>query len=265
MGLVKYGLGDYGRTGQYIARQVARWSRQYAELQTEHIPAMEKLAAWLPENVPPEDPTTIVHGDFRLDNLMFQSPAGGYPVAAVDWQTPGQGPATADVAYFMGAGPLPDDRRAMERGLVHDYLEALSGYGGIIGEVRDGLDDKSDIVYTALEEVALPPPWHRGRVQLIGDAAHASLPHMAQGAAMACEDAVVLAELCALDLPMEERLARFMSRRYERCQYVQKVSHAMADSQQDYTPETVAKVQAFLTREFPAMWEKNHARLAEPI
>ena len=56
----KVGLADYGRSGQYIARQVARWSKQYAELKTEEIPAMEKLAAWLPQNIPAEDPTTIV-------------------------------------------------------------------------------------------------------------------------------------------------------------------------------------------------------------
>ena len=49
---VKVGLGDYGRSGQYIARQVARWSKQYAELKTEDIPAMDKLSAWLPENIP---------------------------------------------------------------------------------------------------------------------------------------------------------------------------------------------------------------------
>jgi len=60
---------------------------------------------------------------------MFESPAGGYPVAAVDWQTPGQGPASADVSYFMGAGPLPEVRREIERGLVDDYLGALAGYG----------------------------------------------------------------------------------------------------------------------------------------
>ena len=151
-------------------------------------------------------------------------------------------PLTRETMYMFLVTTEPENAHKPREQLAPLLRQALSGYGGIIGEVRDGLDDKSDIVYTALEEVALPPPWHRGRVQLIGDAAHASLPHMAQGAAMACEDAVVLAELCALDLAMEERLARFMSRRYERCQYVQKVSHAMADSQKDYTPETVAKV-----------------------
>ena len=92
------GLGDYGRTGQYIARQVARWSRQYAELQTEHIPAMEKLAAWLPENIPPEDPTTIVHGDFRLGNLIVH-PTEPRIVAVLDWELSTLGHPLCDVAY----------------------------------------------------------------------------------------------------------------------------------------------------------------------
>jgi len=74
-------------------------------------------------------PNTVTHGDYRLDNLMFATAAGGYPVAAVDWQTPGQGQATSDISYFMGAGPLPDLRREIERGLVDDYMAALSGYG----------------------------------------------------------------------------------------------------------------------------------------
>src|SRR4029434_7213892 len=74
----RVGLADYGRSGQYIARQVARWSKQYAELKTEDIPAMDKLSAWLPEHIPagdPElgDPTTIVHGDYRLGHLIVPS------------------------------------------------------------------------------------------------------------------------------------------------------------------------------------------------
>jgi hypothetical protein len=73
-------------------------------------------------------PLTVTHGDYRLDNLMFASPAGGYPVAAVDWQTPGHGPGVNDVSYFMGAGLLPDDRRAVERELVRGYGEALRDY-----------------------------------------------------------------------------------------------------------------------------------------
>ena len=143
--------------------------------------------------------------------------------------------------------------------------ERLHGYGGIIGEIRDGLDESSEIYYAALEEVVQPAPWYRGNTVLIGDAAHASLPHMAQGAAMAIEDALVLAELAATELTMPERLARFMARRHERCMYVQNTSHAMADSELDYTPEKVLQHQAFLTEHFPAMWKKNELRLAEAI
>ena len=95
---VKVGLGDYGRTGQYIARQVARWSRQYAELKTEDIPAMDKLAAWLPENIPAEDPTTIVHGDYRLGNLIVH-PTEPRVVAVLDWELSTLGHPLCDLAY----------------------------------------------------------------------------------------------------------------------------------------------------------------------
>ena len=95
---VNVGLSDYGRTGQYIARQVARWSKQYAELKTEEIPAMEKLAAWLPQNIPAEDPTTIVHGDYRLGNLIVH-PTEPRIVAVLDWELSTLGHPLADLAY----------------------------------------------------------------------------------------------------------------------------------------------------------------------
>jgi len=85
-----------------------------------------RLVDWIDGRTPPY---TITHGDYRLDNLMFATPEGGYPVAAVDWQTPGQGPAAADVSYFLGAGPLVEVRREIERGLVHDYGQSLAEYG----------------------------------------------------------------------------------------------------------------------------------------
>lgn len=77
-------------------------------------------------------PNTVTHGDYRLDNLMFASERGGYPVAAVDWQTPGHGPASGDVSYFLGAGPPPEVRREIERGLVDEYLAALGEYGVVV-------------------------------------------------------------------------------------------------------------------------------------
>jgi hypothetical protein len=77
-------------------------------------------------------PLTVTHGDYRLDNLLFATPAGGPPVTAVDWQTPGHGSPVADVAYFCGAGLLPDDRRAVEESLLDGYRNALAGYGVVI-------------------------------------------------------------------------------------------------------------------------------------
>lgn len=143
--------------------------------------------------------------------------------------------------------------------------ERLAGYGGIVGSIRDGLNPQSEVYYAALEEVVQPAPWYRGNALLIGDAAHASLPHMAQGAAMAIEDALVLAELAAQDLPAPERMNRFMSRRLDRCMYVQNTSHAMADSELNYTPEKVLQHQEYLREHFPAMWKKNEMRLMEAI
>jgi aminoglycoside phosphotransferase (APT) family kinase protein len=95
---VQVGLGDYGRPGQYIARQLARWTRQYAELKTEHIEAMEKLSAWLPEHIPAEDPTTIAHGDYRLGNLIVH-PTEPRIVAVLDWELSTLGHPLADLAY----------------------------------------------------------------------------------------------------------------------------------------------------------------------
>jgi len=85
-----------------------------------------RIPAWIEGHTLPN---TVTHGDYRLDNLMFASDAGGYPIAAVDWQTPGHGSASGDVSYFLGAGPLPDVRREIERGLVDQYCGALAGYG----------------------------------------------------------------------------------------------------------------------------------------
>jgi len=103
----KVGLGDYGRNGQYIARQVARWSRQYAELKTEEIAAMDRLIAWLPAHIPAEDPITIVHGDYRLGNLIVH-PSEPRIVAVLDWELSTLGHPLCDVAYNCLGYHIPD-------------------------------------------------------------------------------------------------------------------------------------------------------------
>ncbi len=79
-----------------------------------------------------EAPRTVTHGDYRLDNMLFGTAEGGYPLAVVDWQTPGRGAALSDASYFLGAGLLPDDRRAHEVDLLRRYHEQLQA-----GGVRD--------------------------------------------------------------------------------------------------------------------------------
>jgi aminoglycoside phosphotransferase (APT) family kinase protein len=92
------GLGDYGRAGNYIQRQVQRWTSQYRASQTEEIPAMERLIAWLPLHIPAGDETRIVHGDFRLDNVIFD-PHAPRILAVLDWELSTLGHPLADFAY----------------------------------------------------------------------------------------------------------------------------------------------------------------------
>src|SRR5205085_1274568 len=98
--------------------------------------------------------------------------------------------------------------------------ELLADFGGHIGEVRSRITDPARIVYRPVGSLLLPPPWYKGHVVLIGDAAHTAPPQLASGATIAIEDAIVLAELLARGLPIEQALERFMARRYERCRIV---------------------------------------------
>lgn len=76
-----------------------------------------------------DGPRCVTHGDYRLDNMMFGTAEGGYPLAVVDWQTVGYGPGASDVSYFIGAGLLTEDRRDHERTLVQQYHEGLCAFG----------------------------------------------------------------------------------------------------------------------------------------
>jgi aminoglycoside phosphotransferase (APT) family kinase protein len=92
------GLGDFGRHGQYIARQIDRWCKQYLAAKTVDLPAMDKLMAWLPAHVPAYDPSTVVHGDYRLGNLIVH-PTEPRVVAVLDWELSTIGHPLCDLAY----------------------------------------------------------------------------------------------------------------------------------------------------------------------
>jgi aminoglycoside phosphotransferase (APT) family kinase protein len=93
------GLGDYGKPGRYIERQVARWTQQYRASETETIDAVERLIEWLPKHIPADEETGIVHGDFRLDNAIFH-PHEPRILAVLDWELSTLGHPLVDLAYL---------------------------------------------------------------------------------------------------------------------------------------------------------------------
>jgi len=130
-------------------------------------------------------------------------------------------------------------------GVVHEpgrLAKTLRGrmapFAALPGEVRDGLTEHDDIVFSPISDVMLPLPWFSGRIGILGDAAHACAPHITQGAGMALEDAVVLAD--CLDAPgsLDEKLRLFEARRFPRAKLVQDVSHGILDAEMSITAET---------------------------
>lgn len=102
------GLGDYGRVGNYLARQINRWSKQYLASETEPIPEMNRLIEWLPDHIPAGDETSIVHGDYRLDNMIF-APDQARVVAVLDWELSTLGHPLADFAYHAMSYRIPGE------------------------------------------------------------------------------------------------------------------------------------------------------------
>ena len=120
------GLSGYGKSGNYFERQIGRWTRQYRASETERIVSMDRLIDWLPANIPPGDDTSIVHGDFRIDNLIVHS-AEPRVIAVLDWELSTLGSPLADFSYHMMAWRLTQQQF---RGMAQCDLAAL----GIPGE-----------------------------------------------------------------------------------------------------------------------------------
>jgi 2-polyprenyl-6-methoxyphenol hydroxylase-like FAD-dependent oxidoreductase len=105
----------------------------------------------------------------------------------------------------------------------------LEDFGGHIGEVRATITDPARIVYRPVESMIMPKPWHKDRIVLIGDAVHTAPPQLASGAAVAIEDAIVLAEMLGGDGAVPDILARFVTRRFERCRLVVENSYQLGE------------------------------------
>ena len=115
------GLDGFGKPGNYIERQIARWTKQYQSSETERIQAMDDLITWLPKNIPPETGTTVVHGDFRLDNTIFH-PTEPRILAVLDWELATLGEPLADFAYHCMSWHIPPGKF---RGIAGLDLDAL--------------------------------------------------------------------------------------------------------------------------------------------
>jgi len=115
------GLCDYGRPGNYFARQVGRWTKQYQASETGTIEAMDRLIAFLPQSLPADGPTRIVHGDFRLDNMIL-APDRAEVRAVLDWELSTLGDPMADFSYLLIAWVIP---ATLRNGLAGADLEAL--------------------------------------------------------------------------------------------------------------------------------------------
>jgi len=105
------GLGDFAPPGNYVQRQVARWTKQYRAAQTDQIREIEWLIDWLPNTVPEQTSTSIIHGDYRIDNLLYD-PADPQVIAVLDWELATIGDPLADFAYLAMNWALPRDGRS---------------------------------------------------------------------------------------------------------------------------------------------------------
>jgi aminoglycoside phosphotransferase (APT) family kinase protein len=139
------GLPDFGRGENYIARQVERWSRQYRASETEAIEDMERLMAFLPAHLPPPGPVRLVHGDYRLDNLVV-APAAADVGAVLDWELSTLGDPLADLTYHLMAWDMPPP-------------PAAGGFGTLAGcdLAALGVPTRSDYVEVYVRRTGLDP------------------------------------------------------------------------------------------------------------
>jgi aminoglycoside phosphotransferase (APT) family kinase protein len=138
------GLEDFGKRGDYLARQIARWSRQYRASETEKIAAMDSLIEWLPGNVPAGDETAVVHGDYRMDNLIFH-PSEPKILAILDWELSTLGHPLADFSYHCMSWHIPPGQFRGIAGLdlaalgIPDETRTVAAYCRRTG--RDGIEN----------------------------------------------------------------------------------------------------------------------------
>jgi 2-polyprenyl-6-methoxyphenol hydroxylase-like FAD-dependent oxidoreductase len=200
------------------------------------------------------------HTTSRPRDLTYQSMYLGVGVKA------GLVPLTDDTMYLLLVSAEPDNQWIPEEKVGALLSERMKSFGGMVGDLREEVTNAKSIIYTPIEEVILPLPWHRGRIVIIGDAAHASSPHIAQGATMAIEDAVVLGELVGSSTSVSDMLTEFERRRLPRCKFVQDLSRKTGEDGNLDDPELCRARNENIRRAFAEPQPRAHELiLAEPI
>ena len=151
--------------------------------------------------------------------------------------TAGFCPLGPDLMYLLMIEKPPEGEpvRLPVEGLAAKLRERLGQFGGLVAEYSKLIVDDAAVVYRPVENVVLPAPWHKGRVVVIGDAAHATSPHCGQGAAQAIEDGVVLTQELQDKSTLDAAFDAFMERRYERCRFIVEGSEAIGAWEQDHS------------------------------
>jgi 2-polyprenyl-6-methoxyphenol hydroxylase-like FAD-dependent oxidoreductase len=175
-------------------------------------------------------------------------------------------PVSDDQIYVAGVGKAVNTDRPDQETVPGTFREKFACFGGLVPDILNLDINTSNILYTVMEEVKLPPPWAKGRVLVIGDAAHAACPFWAQGAAVGIEDAIALAEELAGADNADAGLAAWFERRYARAKFVQEGSFGTG---QNLTRDEESDEPKFFPPPVREMMAKQgaeiQARLAEPF
>ncbi len=174
-------------------------------------------------------------------------------------------PIAADAVYIGGVSKEPGNPWYDRERLPSLCRERFAEFGGFAPGLLAQVERPEQVVYTPIEEVLMPAPWHKGRVVVLGDAAHAGTPFWAMGASMAIEDAVLLAMLLERNSPVLEVLPAWMALRHERCLFVQKGSMETGKRSHDESPGALEAREHYIRHLMHADVERRFARLAEPF
>ena len=168
----------------------------------------------------------------------------------------GFNPVSSTTMYVFLVQNLPSFMRLSDDRLPGVMREQLADFGGLVAAAREEITDPHDVLYRPVTSQVLPSPWHRGRVLLIGDAAHTTTPHMAAGAGIAVEDSVVLALLLRSEDSLHVTLEKFMTRRFERCRMVVENSFQLGEWEKNPNAADADPV---------GIMDRSYKALAQPI